>query len=415
MDTQRHWLADPRLPRLQRVPRANHRSAALRFRAEARRAMSEHEFRIDPELEVFYDINAELRDEMVQDQVDPWEASPFAWIRRANSRRRGAIGEALMRRWAREMGILVQDPVTSGHDCRFDGVPVEVKTSLLWEGGWLSFQQLRDQDYEVACLLGIEPLQIQLWAVPKGVLWAHAIGQHGGLWRGRMRPSGVSRFPSSRRASSWLASLWRSLRQAWLLRAGPRSVPNHRDMSLLGIQAASARSPIGVHTHPRARDKEAAGAPASRPYPTHVRRCCCLLRRLGPLRARARGRGRRRSSSRKFSKGNGMNDNGSASIDAVKALRARGIGNAEDLLEYGTPDQILGACHRWDQRKNVGPGVLAAMIRNGEFVDEQPARPAAPTSASRLRARFDEYVARFPEGSVAEPHRPPPGAPVAPG
>ena len=66
-------------------------------------------------------------------------------------------------------------------------------------------------------------------------------------------------------------------------------------------------------------------------------------------------------------------------IDAVRALRARGIDNAEDMLEHGTPPELLAACHRWDQRKNVGPGVLVAMIRAGEFRDPTPpTRPPPP-------------------------------------
>jgi hypothetical protein len=88
-------------------------------------------------------------------------------------------------------------------------------------------------------------------------------------------------------------------------------------------------------------------------------------------------------------------------IDAVRALRSRGIGNAEDLLEYGTPDEILAACRRWDSREGVGPGLLARWIRDREFVEE----PAAPQSkAVIMRARFDEYAARFPVGAVAERH-----------
>jgi hypothetical protein len=42
------------------------------------------------------------------------------------------------------------------------------------------FQQIRDQSYEVACLLGLEPQRVHLWAVPKAVLWRNATGQHTG-------------------------------------------------------------------------------------------------------------------------------------------------------------------------------------------------------------------------------------------
>ena len=98
------------------------------------------------------------------------------------------------------------------------------------------------------------------------------------------------------------------------------------------------------------------------------------------------------------------NDNGGApTIQAVEALRARGVNNPEDMLEHATPADILIACHRWDGQRGVSPGLLVHWIRNGEF-DEPPALPP-PSKGATMRARFDEYAARFPEGAVAESHR----------
>lgn len=94
--------------------------------------------------------------------------------------------------------------------------------------------------------------------------------------------------------------------------------------------------------------------------------------------------------------------NGTTPMEAVKALRARGVDTAEDLLEHATPEQILTACHRWDGRQGVGPGLLVSWIRAGQF--EEPAPAGAPSKGEQRRARFDEYAARFPEGAVAEPH-----------
>jgi hypothetical protein len=88
-------------------------------------------------------------------------------------------------------------------------------------------------------------------------------------------------------------------------------------------------------------------------------------------------------------------------IEAVRALRDRGIDNAEELLAYGTPAEILAACRRWDGRQGVGPGLLARWIRDGRF-DDEPA--AAQSKAEMLRARFDEYARQYPVGSTAEPH-----------
>ena len=94
--------------------------------------------------------------------------------------------------------------------------------------------------------------------------------------------------------------------------------------------------------------------------------------------------------------------NDTTAIEAVTALRARGVDTAEDLLEHATPAQILAACHRWDGRQGVGPGLLVRWIRNGEFTEPQAAPP--PGKGAQLRARFDEYANRYPEGAIAEPH-----------
>jgi hypothetical protein len=88
-------------------------------------------------------------------------------------------------------------------------------------------------------------------------------------------------------------------------------------------------------------------------------------------------------------------------MDAVRALRARGVNSPEVLLEFGTPDEILGACHRWDQQKGVSSGLLVKWIRDRNFVQEPK---AVVSQAARNHALFQEYAARFPEGAVAETH-----------
>ena len=89
-------------------------------------------------------------------------------------------------------------------------------------------------------------------------------------------------------------------------------------------------------------------------------------------------------------------------MEAVKALRARGVDKAEALLELATPEEILRACQKFDRREGVGPGALYNWIRNGEFDDPAPA--AAKTKSAIMRERFDEYARRYPEGAVAEAH-----------
>jgi hypothetical protein len=97
------------------------------------------------------------------------------------------------------------------------------------------------------------------------------------------------------------------------------------------------------------------------------------------------------------------NDNDPRPMEAVRALRARGVDTAEALLQAATPEQILAACRRWDGRQGVGPGLLARWIRDGQY-DEPPSTPPQ-TKLERLRDRFDAYALRYPVDSIAEPHR----------
>lgn len=98
----------------------------------------------------------------------------------------------------------------------------------------------------------------------------------------------------------------------------------------------------------------------------------------------------------------GNGNDPTAPVEAVRALRARGVDQAEDMLQHGTPEQILAACHRWDARKGVGPGLLVRWIRAGEFEDPPSAPPIS--KAQQQRDRFEQYTRRFPIGIVVEPH-----------
>ena len=132
------------------------------------------------DLAVFAQLSAEVQAGYATGGADAWKASPFRWIKSEPSRRVGAIGEKLIEAWVLHEGIAVRAPVNTGHDRILNGVKIEVKFSTLWVGGGFTFQQIRDQDYDVAALLGLEPQKTHLWFVPKAVLFEHAVGQHTG-------------------------------------------------------------------------------------------------------------------------------------------------------------------------------------------------------------------------------------------
>lgn len=114
------------------------------------------------------------------DAHDPWAGSPFAWLMRLPSRSRGRAGELIAESWLEGLGFKVQSPLNTGHDRVVAGRKVEIKFSTLWASGEYVFQQLRDQDYELAFLLGVSPTVAQCWVIPKAEAFAHAIPQHGG-------------------------------------------------------------------------------------------------------------------------------------------------------------------------------------------------------------------------------------------
>lgn len=113
-----------------------------------------------------------------------WTASPFNWIRTIpSSSSRGATAARLVETWLRGLGFKVAPATNSNADRVVNGHPVEIKFSTRWAHGGYVFQQIRDQAYEFALLVGVSPLQAHGWSVPKSVLQQHVIGvtgQHGG-------------------------------------------------------------------------------------------------------------------------------------------------------------------------------------------------------------------------------------------
>ena len=139
----------------------------------------------DPEVRLLATIGAGLMQDYVDPATDPWVGSPFAWIRTRPSRQRGAIGEQLIAGWAAAKGLDVLRTGDSDADRVINGRRIEIKFSTLWESGDYVFQQIRNQRYDVALLLGLSPFAGSCWVVPKPVLLEQPFKpglahQHGG-------------------------------------------------------------------------------------------------------------------------------------------------------------------------------------------------------------------------------------------
>jgi hypothetical protein len=133
----------------------------------------------DPEVNLLASIATTVHQDYASDEVDPWEGSPFAWIKGRPSRQVGAIGEKLVSGWCAAKGFDVTAAPNSDADRVVHGHLVEVKFSTLWANGGYKFQQIRDQDYERLFCLGVSPSDAHAWLVPKPVLYDHVIGHTG--------------------------------------------------------------------------------------------------------------------------------------------------------------------------------------------------------------------------------------------
>ena len=124
----------------------------------------------DSNMRILVEASDILQAEYVKDD-DAWVGSPFAWIKnRPSSRQKGAICEKLVSGFLVAKGFRVDRSPDSDADRVVNGLRVEIKSSTLWENGGYRFQQLRDQNYDVAICLGISPFAAHCWVLPKSLL-----------------------------------------------------------------------------------------------------------------------------------------------------------------------------------------------------------------------------------------------------
>lgn len=138
----------------------------------------------DPDVRMLAAISGTLEgDYPSEGQEGAWAGTPFNWIRQRPSSARGKIREQLVAGWCAAKGLDVTASGDSEADRVIAGHRVEIKSSTLWRSAILKFQQIRDQNYELAICLGICPFDAYCWVIPKNLLYEHVIGhtpQHGG-------------------------------------------------------------------------------------------------------------------------------------------------------------------------------------------------------------------------------------------
>lgn len=133
----------------------------------------------DPEVQTLAAIATALAPDYAPEQNDPWEGSPFQWIKSQPSRTVGAIGESLVAGWCAAKGFDVVRSASSDADRVIEGHRVEIKFSTLWKTGGYKFQQIRDQEYDYCFCIGVSPYDAHAWLIPKAVLRRYVIGHMG--------------------------------------------------------------------------------------------------------------------------------------------------------------------------------------------------------------------------------------------
>lgn len=139
---------------------------------------------VDAEVQLLADCSRELQREYPEDD-SIWKGSPFEWIMPRPSRQKGAIGEKLVSNYLAAKGFSIERSPDPEADRIVNGIRAEIKCSTLWKNRTYKFQQLRDQNYAFVICLGISPLDVHCWVLPKTVImrkWESGeIGsQHGG-------------------------------------------------------------------------------------------------------------------------------------------------------------------------------------------------------------------------------------------
>ena len=131
---------------------------------------------------------------------DPWEGSPFKWIRMLENTPKGDVGAELICGWLSQNGYVVDTGEPRGpYDLCVSGeeasITVEMKTATGLPGKKLRFDQFRRQDWDFAILLALWPDDVHIWIIPYSVIYDNVSGQHGGKkaketsWLTNLNPS----------------------------------------------------------------------------------------------------------------------------------------------------------------------------------------------------------------------------------
>ena len=111
-------------------------------------------------------------------QEPTWEGSSFRSFKAGSPTVTGSMFERLVSAWLALQSVRVSPRTDSGHDRRVNGRKVEIKGATICPSGAFIFNQIRDQDYDYAVLLGLLPHRACMWVEEKGELRRLGRNQH---------------------------------------------------------------------------------------------------------------------------------------------------------------------------------------------------------------------------------------------
>ena len=96
-----------------------------------------------------------------------WEGSPFEWIKKLHIKSIGQAGEKMVARFLHGHGFLVTEASGTQADIEVNGKRVEVKTATMSGDGKYTFNQIRNQRYDILLCLGLSPKDAHIWVTCK--------------------------------------------------------------------------------------------------------------------------------------------------------------------------------------------------------------------------------------------------------
>ena len=112
------------------------------------------------------DIVKSLKSEFKLNEI--WMGSEYEWIYSLPTTVKGKVGELICTKVFESKNCKVSKNKKPHWDLNVDLLRVEVKLSMLNKTGYFKFLQIRpNDDYTHICLLAIEPMEANIYLIPK--------------------------------------------------------------------------------------------------------------------------------------------------------------------------------------------------------------------------------------------------------